>query len=129
MTQRKPAALSTLSGLLTRPQPNLRSYLVLLGVVSFVQLLLMVVLGGGLTITRDVLERVDTAMAGANPAIASVSHALRSACGKSVAAGPAFEAIYCPAVTSDIHVAPLKFFPTRTILYISESAHSAQSPS
>ena len=105
MTPRKPAALSTLSGLLTRPQPNLRSYLVLLGVMSFVQLLVLVVLGGGLTITRNVLERVDIAIEGADLAAASVSRALRIACGKFTAAGPTFEAINClrhPCCTSFI---------------------------
>lgn len=64
MTPRKPAALSTQGGLLLRPQSNLGTMLVLLSVLSFAQLLVLAVLGGGLTVTRNVLNRVDIAVEG-----------------------------------------------------------------
>ncbi|KAK9840624.1 hypothetical protein WJX81_005218 [Elliptochloris bilobata] len=64
MTPRKPAALNTQGGLLTRPSSGTRMHLLLICGLCFAQLLVLAVLGGGLTVTRLMVERVDVALEG-----------------------------------------------------------------
>jgi hypothetical protein len=64
MTPHKPAALSTQSGLLSPRQRGARTPLLLVVALCVMQLLLLAVLGGGLTGARWTLERLDAALEG-----------------------------------------------------------------
>lgn len=65
MTPHKPATLSTQSGLLTPRHRGARTPLLLVVAMCGVQLLLLAVLGGGLTVARVTLMRLDDALEGA----------------------------------------------------------------
>ena len=64
MTPRKPDALNTQGGLLSRPKPTMRTQLLLVCALCFVQLLVLAALGGGATAARLLEQRVDTALEG-----------------------------------------------------------------
>ena len=64
MTPRKPDALNTQGGLLLRQKPTMRTQLLLVCALCFVQLLVLAALGGGATAARLLEQRVDTALEG-----------------------------------------------------------------
>ena len=64
MTPRKPDALNTQGGLLLRQKPTMRTQLLLVCALCFVQLLVLAALGGGVNSARLLEQRVDTALEG-----------------------------------------------------------------
>ena len=74
MTPRKPDALNTQGGLLSRPKPTMRTQLLLVCALCFVQLLVLAVLGGGATVARLLEQRVDTALEGTLVLAACLEH-------------------------------------------------------